>query len=251
MDITISRDVPGSQVDTPWPVDMERYEQGLFSSDIRGDRTLQKFLADVPDVPAAEGTSSLASLAKASLLLERANSLTGQWKPNFSPQERTAFYTTFLSLSQRTEGFIQSLPDPTVIAQGGGGNSDIHIPAADTVLARSLAHVAIVKMHGIFAADHAPSKDACVASARAVLDMVRKGDTLREAFANPIMPVLWTAAGQILTQAVKVLRTTRGRESELLDVLQRSMETFGENITCPLMGVQLTRVREAMALALA
>jgi hypothetical protein len=89
----------GTQIDTPWPLDATQYKQvdisnlniviyrcspdfvkGVLHPGFRSVRTLHKFIAEVSEGP-AEGISSLALLAKASLLLECASFQVRQWRP--------------------------------------------------------------------------------------------------------------------------------------------------------------------------
>jgi hypothetical protein len=96
--------------------------------------------------------------------------------------ESATFFNAFLNLLRRINNFLESLPLPSQMEGSASANADI-------ILTHSIAQVAIIKMHSLFASANTSSKDASITAAKAVLRMVKDADNLRAACVNPIMPV--------------------------------------------------------------
>jgi hypothetical protein len=100
--------------------------------------------------------------------------------------EVNSFCTTFVSLLGLIGSFLRSLP----LLPAKPGTSKSASADADLILAHALANMAVIKMHSVFASENnAPSKEAAIRAAKAVLMVVKDMDRLRAACVNPIMPV--------------------------------------------------------------
>jgi hypothetical protein len=113
--------------------------KGLMSYDYQGDRTVQKFLANVEDVIAVQATpSSLASVAKASVLLERAHFLKAQWKPS----SNTFLFLLFAEVVHSDLFFFFCFPflnDRSFSARTGSVLRDVSFTLATRRWVRSIA----------------------------------------------------------------------------------------------------------------
>ncbi|KAG6915630.1 hypothetical protein DXG01_010669 [Tephrocybe rancida] len=70
-------EAPGIQVDTPWPLDITNYSEGLMRPDVRGSNTIHNFMLNI--VETEHPGHSLAALnAKVAILLHRSAQLAGQ-----------------------------------------------------------------------------------------------------------------------------------------------------------------------------
>jgi hypothetical protein len=71
---------PGMQIDTPWPLDIESYQEGLLLPETRGSYTVRNFLNNLGD-HCQDSCSTTCMNVKASILFHKAAYLSGQWSP--------------------------------------------------------------------------------------------------------------------------------------------------------------------------
>ncbi|KAJ7252370.1 hypothetical protein B0H12DRAFT_1117985 [Mycena haematopus] len=237
----------GMQIDTPWPLEMSDYKQGLLTSDVRGDSTVRNFLQQTPNY---HERSSIPTLnVKACILLHRAVYMHGQYKPNVPEREAQSWWTAFNVVDQLITSLRSELPD---LAQ-----LQVRSSARTILLTHSLLNAATIKLHSIFYTDPT-SRQNCLAAAR---DMFRFGGTNPQGlgYLNPIMGTLWMMACNVFIDELRRIRTEppqgvwplqmaseQEREKEMLASLQDGLDALSvfarESL---LMRHQLTRVQEA------
>ncbi|KAJ6593230.1 hypothetical protein B0H19DRAFT_14934 [Mycena capillaripes] len=245
----------GMQIDTPWPLEIEDYKQGLLTSDIHGDSTVRNFLqaAEAPSYQQGRPASITAMNVKATILLHRAVYMHGQWRPNVPEREAQSWWTAFGVVDQLINTLRSELPE---IAQLQGRSS-----ARTVLLTHSLLNAATIKLHGMFYTDPT-SRQNCLAAAR---DMFRFGGTNPQGFAylNPMMGTLWMTACSVFIDELRHIRTESAqspwplqaaseaeRKREMLSNLHDGIDALGafarESL---LMRHQLTKVQEALGAA--
>ncbi|KAJ7146419.1 hypothetical protein C8R44DRAFT_656725, partial [Mycena epipterygia] len=154
--------------------------------------TVSQFLEGTEPPASAMSTKTL--LAKAAILWERANNLVVGWKSDMRPQESTQFSTTFNALDTRTRDFLN-----TISSNDPAPNS----PASDhraLVVGRSIAHAAVIQLHGTFAQTDAQSKhwQKCLTAAKSILHLIVGADLRDATFINPIAGAVWVTACEIV-----------------------------------------------------
>ncbi|KAF9563100.1 hypothetical protein CPC08DRAFT_761049 [Agrocybe pediades] len=236
-------EAPGMQIDTPWPIDMDHYEEGVIPRDLQGNSTIKAFLNGY--LSDAHGDSSTAFLVKAAILFHRAAHLTGQWSPNMHPRDKMTYDAAAKSVNTLIESFRAAMGPPP--------QYDSRDPSVRTVLlTRALVDAASIKLHWIFAYAYPESKQICLSAARS---MVSFGDLNFHDIGsvNPIMGNLWMTACLIFVDEISRTRHNKSTwpesqlsEDELLECYRRgltAMSFFSQEST--LMRYQLTKVQEA------
>ncbi|KAA1476063.1 hypothetical protein DENSPDRAFT_806624 [Dentipellis sp. KUC8613] len=178
----------GTQIDTPWPLDMETYERGIAYPDFRSNNTLQNFLAGNTSWP-WENHSLMAQLSTASALFERATHSASCWKPGLG--DMNAFYASFTSLDQRIDEFKNQLFS---LGNLGGTTPDVVRTMHNIHL---FAAAASIQLHSVFSQQDPGSRGKCFASAMAI---VQADDTTRAhefLVINPLLGVIWAAASHV------------------------------------------------------
>ncbi|KAJ7654361.1 hypothetical protein B0H17DRAFT_385970 [Mycena rosella] len=204
----------GMQIDTPWPLEIEEYKQGLLS-DVQGDSTVRNFLSQ-PEVPGYQEHPSLIAMnVRACILLHRAVYLHGQWTPNVSQREAQSLTTAFDAVELLINHLRSQLPD---LAQLDGRGS-----ARTILLTRSMLNAATIKLHSIFMYQNPTSRQHCLAAAR---DMFRFGETSLQGlgYLNPMMGTLWMTACSVFFAELRQIRDwpthTPSDEKEVYESLQ-------------------------------
>ncbi|TFY81191.1 hypothetical protein EWM64_g2824 [Hericium alpestre] len=168
-------DVFGTQIDTPWPLDMETYERGPVFPNFRTSNTLRNFLAGMKTSWPWENHCLLAQISNASALFDRATYLSSCWRPvdNRIDEFRSQLY---------------NLP---------------HFADADSDVVRTmhvihcLANTASIQLHSAFAQQNVGSRNKCFMAAQAIVQAntdVRAHEFL---IINPILGIVWAAACQV------------------------------------------------------
>ncbi|KAJ7478668.1 hypothetical protein B0H11DRAFT_2234126 [Mycena galericulata] len=237
----------GMQIDTPWPLEMDEYKQGLLTPTVHGDSTVRNYLqAGAPQYQ--DGSSMIAKNVKACILLHRAVYMHGQWKPNVSPREAQFLSNAFHTVDGLIKALRAQLPE---LAQLDGRS-----PAARTVLlTHSLLNAATIKLHSLFMASDPTSRKECIAAAQ---DMFRFGDMNLQGlgYLNPMMGTLWITACTIFIEELRRIREANSawptqaaseNEQETYANLQdglRALNAFAQESL--LMRHQLTKAKEAV-----
>ncbi|KAJ7646037.1 hypothetical protein DFH06DRAFT_581858 [Mycena polygramma] len=238
----------GMNIDTPWPLDISDYQQGLLTPDVHGDSTVRNYLSGVPNYQAAP-SSVTAMNVKACILLHRAVLMHGQWRPNMPERDATSWWAAFHTVDQLINTLRSELPD---IAQLQGRSS-----GRTALLTQSLLNAATIKLHTIFYNDPS-SRQTCLAAAR---DMFRFGGTSPQGlgYLNPMMGTLWMMACSVFVEELRRIRAAdpaswplqaaseAEREKEMLGSLQDGLDALSafarESL---LMRHQLTKAQEAL-----
>ncbi|TRM56864.1 hypothetical protein BD626DRAFT_540943 [Schizophyllum amplum] len=182
-------DVPGVQIDTPWPLTMDGYEDGGLPDALQSTATVRNFVNN-NDWYSGDGTSPPALFAKAVILLHRAAYVAGLFSDPMSPRDYQTFSHFFTTTHALITGFREHLPPLR--------------PAL--LLTYSLAHAALIKLHMPFFRSDPVSRQQCVLGAQGMFEL-GTADISRFVCLNPIIGTLWTLAIQVLIDEVARLRT--------------------------------------------
>ncbi|KAK0210095.1 hypothetical protein DFS33DRAFT_1251608 [Desarmillaria ectypa] len=243
--IVCPTDDPKVQIDTPWPLEIEGYENGGYPSGMRGSCTLENYLRGLQSSRGKE--MSMKSLhVKASLLWERSNDLIATWK-----SQSTTFYGAFNTLDTLLERVRVNLPPPNQMTNRTP-------PKMRTLfIIHSLTYAAIIQLHGVFANNSTESKTKVLLSAQAIFRMVnavRLGNATQ--VINPIMGTIWVSASQVILEELATLKAHRlsksgnipptEEERSMLSVFEnglRDMMPLGRS--CSLLRYQLNQIQQA------
>jgi len=192
-------EAPGLAIDAPWPMDMESYKQGRiphFSS-----LTIQNFLSQ-PKHESDGAPMAFAEMhAKASVLFHRATYLSGQYSPAMQTHKSQAFVGAFEFLDRLLDAFRSSMPSISQL--------DPTLPGTRTIcLSYALICGATIRLHSLLAYSNVNSRQACIASARAMLHLgAISWQDFR--FVNPIMGTLFLSACQVFVDEIARLQSIR------------------------------------------
>ncbi|KAJ7186441.1 hypothetical protein C8R46DRAFT_880063 [Mycena filopes] len=225
-------DRQSAALDVPWPLEMHDYERGRFHPNILPTKTLYNFLNGVPSLDT--GTSTIAILAKAALLWQRADSLARDWRPDLPPVEATIFEASVAALDIHIDSFRAALIPPSRIPNP--------TPAMTRalVVADSIAHTATVRLHRIpLRRVDAGAHNKCITAASTVLNILISVPLRHLEFINPIMGTVWLVASQALIDELSVLRHKNGSRARqaatnLTNLLTRALDILPSFArTCP------------------
>ncbi|KAJ7063626.1 hypothetical protein C8F01DRAFT_1251149 [Mycena amicta] len=202
---------PILDVDTPWPAEMEAYERNRTGHTFRPINTVQAFIEHVPGVDHKE-TSYLTILAKAGILLDRANVVSRQWQPHMSSMETAAYSKTFSKLNERITKFRDSLPPPNALANCPPGL----IPRV--VLAHSVAHAATIQLNRHFLGANAQCRELGLAACRSIVWIISSANLRNIGHINPIVSTIWSAAAVILLEEIARVRGIPEAAAEVADM---------------------------------
>ncbi|KAJ7157317.1 hypothetical protein C8R46DRAFT_423643 [Mycena filopes] len=203
----------GTYPDLPDSLDMQWPGEEASSS------TVSQFLEGTEISAGALSPKTL--LAKAVILWERANSLVVGWNPDMDQRQAAEFSSAFNHIDGLTEDLSSTQPAPSSDSAGG---------RRLCVLAHSVAHAAVIQLHGTFAPTNPGSKQKCLTAASAILELIAYVDLGDSVFINPILSTIWVTACEVVIDEIAVLRAARpawahdtpgNAESALVDVFQR------------------------------
>ncbi|KAJ7700836.1 hypothetical protein B0H17DRAFT_1005364 [Mycena rosella] len=224
--------VSASNIDTPWPLETEEYERSPRSEQLQSENTVQRFIEDVSG--ADRGVSCLAILAKSAILLERATNVAGQWRPNMSPSETTAFFKSFTTLNNRIKRFRDSLLNPNALA------SCTIAMKPRIILAQSVAHAATIQLNRTFIAANPQCRELCLTACQSIVWIMRAAGIRKLGYINPIVGPIWSATGQVLLEEIRRLGAVHTSAAVFADLksaydeIVASITCFSRN--CPFMG---------------
>ncbi|KAI9060917.1 hypothetical protein FKP32DRAFT_994942 [Trametes sanguinea] len=204
----------GTQIDTPWPMDLAAYQtvgvlspslrcallistdvQHPFPSDFRTTRTVHSFISGVEGEGNAGHQSILAMHAKAAILYEGATRLASRYNPSSQ--------AAFLSLDNRIERFRQALPRLERLDQS----------RADAVrtglLVHTLSHCASIQLHTPLVQDRVTANSRTYQAAHAAVRALRSIDDGILGCVNPFLGILWGSVGKVIMQAMATARRMR------------------------------------------
>ncbi|GLB40228.1 putative GAL4-like Zn(II)2Cys6 (or C6 zinc) binuclear cluster DNA-binding domain [Lyophyllum shimeji] len=244
--MTLPSEFPGSQIDTPWPLELNQYEQ--FPSELQGSFTVRKFLDDAVENSYGE-FSTLSMYCKASILYESAARHAMLAQADMQPGDATRFTQSFATLNECIDRFISALPNITHL--------EMVMPDAirTNFVTHTLAHAASSRLNAIFAETNEQSREKSLAAALCIVGLIKEVDIQNFQHINPIIGTLWMSACQVMTCEVARLRTVRTifapesfadeKEDQLMAAIERcfgAMAMF--SLDCPLIGYQLTQVQQ-------
>ncbi|KAJ7113082.1 hypothetical protein C8R44DRAFT_984901 [Mycena epipterygia] len=221
------------EIDMPWPLEMDDYERGRSSPTARYN-----------GVPTSDtGMSTVAMLAKAALLWQRAEHHTRDWNPEMQQNQPSAFQNSFFSLGCLIDTFRAALVLPNQLA-----NPTPAMMRA-IVVAHSIAHMAAIKLYNTGPMHADPNaRRKCVAAARAILNTIVFIPLQHFAYINPVMGTVWLGACQVLMDEIYAFRVQqrREKEGELVLLLTQALGVFSSFAgTCPLLNYQISQIQEA------
>ncbi|KAK7035933.1 Zn(2)-C6 fungal-type domain-containing protein [Favolaschia claudopus] len=234
-----------SSVDTPWPLEMEDYQNGRLSPAARYSNTYNKFITSTPT--SDTGTSTIAVFTKATILWQGAERLVRQWKPDMPRDQASSFHSSFSALDTHIEKFRASLVPPNQIRHP--------TPAMvrTLVVGHSVAYAATLQLYTLppLRGDANAGRKR-LAAARAVLEIIVSVPLQSFGFINPIIGTVWLAACQVLMDEIYKLRMQHtswqpsGEEQGFISLLMRTISAISIfSGTCPLLTYQITRLQEA------
>ncbi|KAJ7348871.1 hypothetical protein DFH08DRAFT_777673 [Mycena albidolilacea] len=129
------------EVDTPWPLEMEDYQNGRLSPTARYSSTYHKFVNSVPT--SDTGVSTVALLSKATILWQRADRLVRQFKADMPRDQTAAYQSSFSALDSLIDNFRAALIPPSQIPHP--------TPAMirTLVVSHSIAYAATIQLYTI------------------------------------------------------------------------------------------------------
>ncbi|KAJ7093518.1 hypothetical protein C8R44DRAFT_890740 [Mycena epipterygia] len=230
---------PGSEIDTPWPLEIADYEAGLLPRGYLGQESIRHFMTDDP-----LAASPICMLhAKASVLLYRAARLGSNWAPHLQPQEFASYLESYTRLDQRITRFWETLPPIYAFYSDPAA-------ARTLVLTHALTAAAAIRLHRSPAAADPDAQRKCVFGARAVLECLgdtRIGPSLT--IAHPIAGALGALACRVLMEDVRRVRAVGAvggaEEGALRADLRVGMTMMGMYAGgSPLIEYQLKKLRQ-------
>ncbi|KAF8181930.1 hypothetical protein K438DRAFT_1174857 [Mycena galopus ATCC 62051] len=256
-------------IDTPWPRDLDDYASPqsypspsttpmptfqFFNVDGigagGGGGTVSKFLAGLD----MEGFSSLALLAKASILLERAIT----FSTRYSDQADAA---AFNSLDALLEQFMQSLPlgiELRAVEISPNRSLSEMSSRSSFLVTQTLTHAAIIRLHAARIHTSNVSRGKYLAAARAVANIINTNSIELSSWphVDPILGILWTTASEVFIgelsrmQSFGVVGRLTPQHQDFTSCLQSilsAMRSFASS--SPLIGMLALR-EEQLAVAL-
>ncbi|KAF7367900.1 Zn(2)-Cys(6) binuclear cluster domain-containing protein [Mycena sanguinolenta] len=218
-----------------------------------GGSTVTNFLAGLNlNMDGGDGFSPLALLAKASILLERAITLSSRCPSYSDPASAPEFDSLDALLSQ----FVHSLPLGLDFPQ-----DETSAPTKRSLLlvTHTLTHTAIIRLHAGRIHTSNVSRSKYIAAARAVVHSINSTDFSNLRHIDPIMGILWTTASEVFIGELSRIQQQRAfefgvgltptqqhQEQELttcLETLLATMRGFAQG--SPLIEYFSTRLEEA------
>ncbi|KAF9068422.1 hypothetical protein BDP27DRAFT_1327322 [Rhodocollybia butyracea] len=244
-EMTCPFDVPGAQLDTPWPQEQEFYEQGGSFNAEGYSFTVLNFFMGAPTTD--RGESTLAILAKAVYCWEKAGALAAA-DPSSTPDQCANFLITYTHTRRWIANFIseltpfQDIPNPTP-------EKCIRI-----LKAHSMGHAANIEILRIFpfrsGEDHEDASvrsQSILSSAQTVVTLLVSPSLDKIRHINPVMGNIWKLAYEILTDEVRRLRSKDDHSGSvaLQETLQKGVAVISRfSETCMFMKYQLRKIVE-------
>ncbi|KAJ6505326.1 hypothetical protein C8R45DRAFT_972346 [Mycena sanguinolenta] len=156
-----------------------------------GGGTVTNFLASLDlNMDGSNGFSPLALLAKASILLERAITLSGRYSSYSDPASVPEFDSLDALLSQFTHTLSLDLDFPQ-------DETSAATKRSLSLVTHTLTHTAIIRLHAGRIHMSNVSRSKYVAAARAVVHSITGTDFSNSSHIDPIMGILWTTASEV------------------------------------------------------
>ncbi|TFY66227.1 hypothetical protein EVG20_g4863 [Dentipellis fragilis] len=197
--IIADNDASGSQIDTPWPLDMETYERGPVYPNFQSRGTLRNFLAGINTSWPWENHSQLAQLGAASALFNRATYLASCWGPRVT--DINAFYANFVSLDLRIEEFKSQL----ISLDSLEGTTTEIVRNMHSI--HLLVAAAFIQLHSAFSQQNVGSRTKCFVSAEEIVHANELSKAHEFFIINPILGIVWAIACQVFMRELIFVRS--------------------------------------------
>ncbi|KAK1220156.1 hypothetical protein PQX77_017095 [Marasmius sp. AFHP31] len=218
------------EVDTPWPMDMDGYEQGGFPDDLQCSCTVKKFLNRILGDTCVHDFSDVAMFAKASILFKRARKITSQVKRAIGTTDNSTF-EAFATHSNLVRSFRESLPPISTATV----TSDCPTMVGMNLVTHTLAHCSAIQLHSVsFDTDPYSSTQSLLAAMQCVLilDDPEVERYLRQPRRlNPVMGLLWGIVCDIFLAFIGSLQTREEFISLTADALGDTTQGVQETVT--------------------
>ncbi|KAA1474254.1 hypothetical protein DENSPDRAFT_319494 [Dentipellis sp. KUC8613] len=189
----------GTQIDTPWPLDMETYERGWIYPNFRSGCTLRNYLEGINTGWPWETHALLAQYSKVAALFERATNVASSWRPEIpSPN---AFYANFVSIDKRIDEFKAQM---YVLENTEGMSSDI---VRSVHLIQCLASAATIQLHAAFAQQNALSRNKCFTAAQEIVQANAAARSHEFLVVNPMIGIVGAAAARVFIREIVTMRS--------------------------------------------
>ncbi|KAF4612992.1 hypothetical protein D9613_010762 [Agrocybe pediades] len=241
-----------TKVDTPWPLEMEEFEQGRLPQHARTSNTIYNFLNNVPTPDL--GISLRAIEAKAAILWERVALFNRKCSASTSQNSMQPLIQEFSNLSGLLDSLVSLLPsrDPQTL-----GRMQFADKARRIGITFSMLCAAGIRLHAPFAhgGRSESSKRKRLLMARTMLEIAIAIRARGSAFLNPLIGTMWIEATQVLFDEIALIRNLRASgnlpphnadDMAMLDLIQRAtaaMTEFGTNM--PLISFQVGKIQES------
>ncbi|KAJ7658695.1 hypothetical protein DFH06DRAFT_990190, partial [Mycena polygramma] len=182
-------------IDTPWPLELSEYREGLLTPDVRRYSSVATYLAGVPT---CQGSSSRIEMnVKACILLQQAVTAHGEWRPGMREGEAQSWRTAFTAIDERIH-VLRSELGKVVPVQGGRGAEH------NILLTSSLLDAATIHLHSVFYWERV-SAQRCLTAA---LHMLRLAQASPQwlGYHNPMMSTLLIAACSVFDRELRLIR---------------------------------------------
>ncbi|KAL4250217.1 hypothetical protein ABKN59_006374 [Abortiporus biennis] len=227
-------------IETPWPLNLSEYNQAT-----RGNlgRTVSTYLENISSGQISSDTCFLSLHAKAALFYEKADRMASFMESNIA-----AYRNEFSTLDVILERFKQTLPPPDRV------DLTNMMVSHDTLLLHTLSQCATIQLHIRFVSQNPTSRNRCLTSAQTCIRLLQAIPLRTLKVVNPIIAVLWVTVSEVITGAIRSLRSTRsaiasssalpGEDSLLgaLNQLARAVENFSSG--SPYMHAQIAKFRQ-------
>ncbi|KAJ6614097.1 hypothetical protein B0H10DRAFT_2221568 [Mycena sp. CBHHK59/15] len=192
----------GSDIDTPWPMEMSDYEGGAFSPTYLGADTVGKFLVDEP---ARNGPTS-ALHAQASILLHRASRCAAKWSTNLPPDEFSSYMTSYTWLDARITNFWRTLPT-------------VYLSDDRTlVLTHALVAAASIRINRQTAAVDPEAQEKCLLAARSILQCLGNHSVPDLTYSDPVVGPVCSMACSVLLDEIRSAQKVRADWAQTLSM---------------------------------
>ncbi|TFY66228.1 hypothetical protein EVG20_g4864 [Dentipellis fragilis] len=210
----------GTQIDTPWPLDMETYERGWIYPNFRSGCTLRNYLEGINTGWPWETHALLAQYGKVAALFERATNVAAGWRPGMvstyahartsntlfhSPQAEipspNIFYSNFVSIDKRIDEFKAQM---YVLENTEGMSSEI---VRNVHLIQCLASAATIQLHAAFAQQNALSRNKCFTAAQEIVQANATARAHEFLVVNPMIGIVGAAAARVFIREIVTMRS--------------------------------------------
>ncbi|PPQ73276.1 hypothetical protein CVT24_009931 [Panaeolus cyanescens] len=218
-----------TKVDTPWPLEMEQFEQGQLPPNVRTSHTIINFLNSVatPDL----GLSSRAVEAKAAVLMERVTKFISTSSANTNPSQ---VFQEFSALDGLIDQLKASIPPPNSLSQVQNPEQ-----ARRLALGYTLLSDVTLRLHAPFVQSSETSRRKRLSAAQMILDIVISLRKRQLVHINPLIGTAWVDAAQVMYEEISNIRAMRSSgtwsgnspppdEQPILNTVKRALDVMAE-----------------------